>query len=407
MIVLSKKALRKVLNNRKIINDIANDIAEEGQKIVFPVNLLKTLDPEEVSEVLSIKEIKLEESRKKTPLGFLDDEELEIAKVLESNKKEDNIVVYLEDEFRIEALVRVQGVSGKKLANKEEKSQTLQIYLESDAFQILKKGVDIQIDEDIKENSLVIVNGYYAARYKNGKLLRLMQQPATGCVLDDPFVKYYNEGLKMEAKEAPLLIVVGDAGTGKTYMAINAALDGLESHEYERVIITAPTVTIGGENIGYLPGEIFDKVIPFLGGFEDSIFKRLINTEKKNFKSSKTIAELRLEAKKKLQEHLESGEISIIPLGFLAGHSLDKCFIMADEMQNSNWSQLKALITRIGDGTKLVLMGDKQQSQTVSEINVLERLVNRWSEEPLCWKVDLSESRIRRSQIAGIAVRIM
>ena len=386
MIVLSKKALRKVLNNRKIINDIANDIAEEGQKIVFPVNLLKTLDPEEVSEVLSIKEIKLEESRKKTPLGFLDDEELEIAKVLESNKKEDNIVVYLEDEFRIEALVRVQGVSGKKLANKEEKSQTLQIYLESDAFQILKKGVDIQIDEDIKENSLVIVNGYYAARYKNGKLLRLMQQPATGCVLDDPFVKYYNEGLKTEAKEAPLLIVVGDAGTGKTYMAINAALDGIESGEYERVIITAPTVTIGGENIGYLPGEIFDKVIPFLGGFEDSIFKRLINNEKKNFKSSKT---------------------SIIPLGFLAGHSLDKCFIMADEMQNSNWSQLKALITRIGDGTKLVLMGDKQQSQTVSEINVLERLVNRWSDEPLCWKVDLSESRIRRSQIAGIAVRIM
>ena len=403
MIILTKKALRKVLNNRKIINDIA----EEGQKIVFPVNLLKTLDPEEVSEVLSIKEIELIESRRKTPLGFLDDEELEVAKVLESNKKEDNILVYIEDEFRIEALVRVQGISGKKLSNKEKKYQTPQLYLESDDLQLFKKGVDIQIDEDIKENSLVIVNGYYATRYKNGKLLRLMQQPATGCVLDDPFVKYYNEGLKMEAKEAPLLIVVGDAGTGKTYMAINAALDGLESHEYERVIITAPTVTIGGENIGYLPGEIFDKVIPFLGGFEDSIFKRLINTEKKNFKSSKTIAELRLEAKKKLQEHLESGEISIIPLGFLAGHSLDKCFIMADEMQNSNWSQLKALITRIGDGTKLVLMGDKEQSQTVSEINVLERLVNRWSDEPLCWKVDLSESRIRRSQIAGIAVRIM
>ena len=403
MIVLSKKALRKVLDDRKLIKEIA----EEGKKIVFPVNLLKTLEPEEVSEVLSIKEIELVESRKKTPLGFLNDDELEVAKVLESNKKEENTVVYLENEFMIEALVRIQEVSGKKLSNKEEKYQTTQVYLESGDFQRIKKGIDIHIDEDIKENSLVIVNGYYAARYKNGKLLRPMQQAATGCVLDDPFVKYYNEGLKMEAKEAPLLIVLGDAGTGKTYMAINAALDGLESREYERVIITAPTVTIGGENIGYLPGEIFDKVIPFLGGFEDSIFKRLINTEEKNFKSSKTIAELRLEAKKKLQEHLESGEISIIPLGFLAGHSLDKCFIMADEMQNSNWSQLKALITRIGDGTKLVLMGDKQQSQTVSEINVLERLVNRWSEEPLCWKVDLSESRIRRSQIAGIAVRIM
>ena len=374
---------------------------------MFPVNLLKTMEPEEVSEVLSIKEIELTEAKKKTSLGFLNDDEIEVARVLESNKKEEICIVYLEDEFRIEALVRIQGVFGKKLANKEEKSQTLQVYLESDELQIFKKGVDIQIDEDIKENSLVIVNGYYAARYKNGKLLRLSKQPSAGCTLDDPYIKYYNEALKISAKEAPLLIVVGDAGTGKTYMAINAALDGIESGEYERVIITAPTVTIGGENIGYLPGEIFDKVIPFLGGFEDSIFKRLINTEEKNFKSSKTIAELRLEAKKKLQEHLESGEISIIPLGFLAGHSLDKCFIMADEMQNSNWSQLKALITRIGDGTKLVLMGDKQQSQTVSEINVLERLVKRWSDEPLCWKIDLSESRIRRSAISGIAVRIM
>lgn len=403
MIVLSKKALIKVLNNRKIINDIA----EEGQKIVFPVNLLKTLKPEEISEVLSIKEIKLEESRKKTPLGFLDDEELEIAKVLESNKKEDNILVYIEDEFRIEALVRIQGVSGKKLANKEEKSQTLQVYLESDEFQILKKGVDIQIDEDIKENSLVIVNGYHAARYKNGKLLRLMQQPATGCVLDDPFVKYYNEALKISAKEAPLLIVVGDAGTGKTYMAINAALDGLESGEYEQIVVTAPTITTGGEDLGYLPGEIYGKMIPYLGGFEDSIFKKLLNFEMRKNQSEKKISELRAEAKKKLDEMLLSETIKILPLGFLAGHSLDKCYVLADEMQNANWKQLKALITRAGEGTKIVIIGDTNQSQSEADVNVLDKLTNRWSDEPLCWKVDLSESRIRRSQIAGIAVRIM
>lgn len=403
MIILTKKALRKVLNNRKIINDIA----EEGQKIVFPVNLLKTLEPEEISEVLSIKEIKLEESRKKTPLGFLDDEELEIAKVLESNKKEDNILVYIEDEFRIEALVRIQGVSGKKLANKEEKSQTLQVYLESDEFQILKKGVDIQIDEDIKENSLVIVNGYHAARYKNGKLLRLMQQPATGCVLDDPFVKYYNEALKISAKEAPLLIVVGDAGTGKTYMAINAALDGLESGEYEQIVVTAPTITTGGEDLGYLPGEIYGKMIPYLGGFEDSIFKKLLNFEMRKNQSEKKISELRAEAKNKLDEMLLSETIKILPLGFLAGHSLDKCYVLADEMQNSNWKQLKSLITRTGEGTKLVIIGDTNQSQSEADVNVLDKLTNRWSDEPLCWKVDLSESRIRRSQIAGIAVRIM
>lgn len=403
MIILTKRAVRKILNDRKVINEIA----EEGKKIIFPVNLLKTMEPEEISDVLSIKEIKLEESRKKTPLGFLNDDEIEVARVLESNKKEEICIVYLEDECMIEALVRIQGVSGKKLANKEEKSQTLQVYLESDELQIFKKGVDIQIDEDIKENSLVIVNGYYAARYKNGKLLRLSKQPSAGCTLDDPYIKYYNEGLKTGAKEAPLLIVVGDAGTGKTYMTINAALDGIENGEYEQIIITAPTITTGGEDLGYLPGEIYDKMIPYLGGFEDSIFKRLINLEMRKNKSDRNISEFRAEAKKKLAEMLSSETIKILPLGFLAGHSLDKCFIMADEMQNSNWSQVKSLITRIGEGTKLVIIGDTNQSQSEADINVLDKLTKRWSDEPLCWKVDLSESRIRRSQIAGIAVRIM
>lgn len=312
MIILTKRAVRKVLNNRKIINEIA----EEGKKLVFPVNLLKTMEPEEVSEVLSIKEIELIEAKKKTPLGFLDDEELEVAKLLESNQKEENTVVYLEDEFRIEALVRIQGVSGKKLSNKEEKYQTPQVHLKEDDSQLFKKGVDISSDQDLKENTLVIINGYYAARYREGKLLRLSKQPSAGCTLDDPFVKYYNEGLKMEAKEAPMLIVVGDAGAGKTYMAINAALDGLESGEYEQIIITAPTITTGGEDLGYLPGEISDKMIPYLGGFEDSIFKRLLNFEIRKNKSERNISELRAEAKKKLNEMLLSETIKILPLGF-------------------------------------------------------------------------------------------
>lgn len=403
MIILTCRALQKVLDDRTILEEIK----EDGQQIVFPLNLLKTMEPEEISDVLSIKEIKLEECRKKTPLGFLNDDELEVAKVLESNKKEENIVVYLEDEFRIEALVRIQGVSGKKLSNKEEKYQTPQIHLEEDDLQLFKKGVDISIEQDIKENSVVIINGYYPARYREGKLLRLSKQPSSGCTLDDPFVKYYNEGLKIEAKEAPLLIVVGDAGTGKTYMAINAALDGLENGEYEQIVVTAPTITTGGEDLGYLPGEIYDKMIPYLGGFEDSIFKRLINLEMRKNKSDRNISELRAEAKKKLAEMLSSETIKILPLGFLAGHSLDKCYVLADEMQNSNWSQVKSLITRTGEGTKLVIIGDTKQSQSEADINVLDKLTKRWSKEPLCWQIDLSESRIRRSKIAGIAVKIM
>lgn len=313
--------------------------------------------------------------------------------------------MYTAKEIRIKALIRIRKVDGQELSNKEYKVP--QLYLESDDYQLFKKGVDIKIDQDLKENSLVIINGYYATRYREGKLLRISKQPSAGCTLDDPFIKYYNEGLKIPAKEAPLLIVVGDAGTGKTYIAINAALDGIESGEYEQIIITAPTITTGGEDLGYLPGEIYDKMIPYLGGFEDSIFKRLLNLEIRKNKSEKKISELRTEAKNKLAEMLLSETIKIIPLGFLAGHSLDKCYVLADEMQNSNWKQLKSLITRTGEGTKLVIIGDTNQSQSEADINVLDKLIKKWIDEPLCWKIDLSESRVRRSQIAGIAVRIM
>lgn len=403
MIILTCRAIQRILDDRTILEEIK----EDGQQIVFPANLIGTIESEDIESLMEIKDIKLEEGKKKTLLGFLDDEELEVAKLLESYKNERHKVVYTAEEFRIKALIRIRKVAGQELSNKEEKYQTPQIHLEEDDLQLFKKGVDIHIDEEIKENSLVIINGYYAARYREGKLLRLSKQPSAGCTLDDPFVKYYNEGLKITAKEAPLLIVIGDAGTGKTYMAINAALDCIESGEYEQIIITAPTITTGGEDLGYLPGEIYGKMIPYLGGFEDSIFKRLVNFEMKKNKSDRNISELRAEAKKKLDEMLLSETIKILPLGFLAGHSLDKCYVLADEMQNANWKQLKSLITRIGEGTKLIIIGDTKQSQIGANVNVLDKLTKRWSEEPLCWKVDLSESRIRRSQIAGIAVRIM
>lgn len=401
MIVLTCRALQNLLEDRTILEEIK----EEGQQIVFPANLIGAIEPEDIESLMEIKDIKLQEGKKKTLLGFLDDEELEVAKLLESYKNERHKVVYTEGESRIKALIRIRKVDGQELSKKEY--QVPQLYLEDDDLQFFKKGVDISIEKDIKENSLVIINGYYAARYREGKLLRLSKQSSAGCTLDDPYVKYYNEALKISAKEAPLLIVVGDAGTGKTYMAINAALDGLESGEYGQIIITAPTITTGGEDLGYLPGEISEKMIPYLGGFEDSIFKKLVNFEMRKNKSDRNISELRAEAKKTLAEMLLSETIKILPLGFLAGHSLDKCYVLADEMQNSNWSQVKSLITRTGEGTKLVIIGDTKQSQIGANVNVLDKLTNRWSYEPLCWKIDLSESRIRRSKIAEIAVRIM
>ena len=166
MIILTCRAIQRILDDRTILEEIK----EDGQQIVFPANLIGTIESEDIESLMEIKDIKLEEGKKKTLLGFLDDEELEVAKLLESYKNERHKVVYTAEEFRIKALIRIRKVAGQELSNKEEKYQTPQIHLEEDDLQLFKKGVDIHIDEEIKENSLVIINGYYAARYREGKL---------------------------------------------------------------------------------------------------------------------------------------------------------------------------------------------------------------------------------------------
>jgi phosphate starvation-inducible PhoH-like protein len=133
----------------------------------------------------------------------------------------------------------------------------------------------------------------------------------------------------------------GSAGSGKTHCAVGLALEYLFDEKVRKIIITRPVVE-AGEKIGYLPGKYEEKLFPYLLPIEDEI---------NHFVSPAQNASLKL-----------NNKIEIVPLGFMRGRNFHNCFIVADECQNASYDQLKMLLTRIGNNSKMVLTGDTSQS---------------------------------------------
>ena len=133
----------------------------------------------------------------------------------------------------------------------------------------------------------------------------------------------------------------GAAGSGKTHCAVGLALEHLLDEKVKKIIITRPVVE-AGEKIGYLPGKYEEKLFPYLLPIEDEI---------NHFVSPAQNASLKL-----------NNKIEIVPLGFMRGRNFHNCFIVADECQNASYDQLKMLLTRIGNNSKMVLTGDVSQS---------------------------------------------
>lgn len=160
--------------------------------------------------------------------------------------------------------------------------------------------------------------------------------------------------LNSEQKEAvrkiseyPITVLHGPAGTGKSVVACYAALQQLNKKEIERIIITRPA--IASEDLGYLPGDLNEKVE---GPYAAPIVK-LLNTLGVNPARGSAID---------YYNNLKaSGRLEFIPMGFLRGHTFDNAYVIADEMQNSTPAQIKTLITRIGSNAKIIITGDSDQ----------------------------------------------
>ena len=146
--------------------------------------------------------------------------------------------------------------------------------------------------------------------------------------------------LVKEIKEKDLVFAVGPAGTGKTYTAVAMAVKALKDKEVKRIVLTRPAVE-AGENLGFLPGDLKEKLDPYLMPLYDAL-KDMIPREK-------------------LNEMLEHGVIEIAPLAFMRGRTLDKAFVILDEAQNATIMQMKMFLTRMGTSAKFVITGDMSQ----------------------------------------------
>jgi phosphate starvation-inducible PhoH-like protein len=142
-------------------------------------------------------------------------------------------------------------------------------------------------------------------------------------------------------KDNQVVICLGPAGTGKTHIATSLAIMGLVRGDYEKVIITRPLVQ-AGEDTGYLPGSIREKMSPYLRPIFDELLCYVSNAD--------------------IATMMNSGQIEICPLAYMRGRNFHHSFIVADECQNASEKQLMMLLTRIGKGSKMVMTGDASQS---------------------------------------------
>ena len=141
-------------------------------------------------------------------------------------------------------------------------------------------------------------------------------------------------------KESDIIISAGPAGTGKTYLAVAVALTMLLEKRIERIILSRPAVE-AGERLGFLPGDMREKVDPYLRPLYDSLYD-LLDFEK-------------------IQKRIEIGDIEIAPLAFMRGRTLKNSFAILDEAQNATDTQIKMFLTRIGENSKIVVNGDPSQ----------------------------------------------
>jgi len=241
-------------------------------------------------------------------------------------------------------------------------------------------------------NEYVLVNegehSSFIARYEDNSLRKLIGAPG-GISKITP--KNKEQSFAIDAlmqPNIPLVTLTGIAGSGKTFLTLMAAMDGAMSKKFNRIIISRSIQTVGND-IGFLPGDLNEKMDPWLAPIKDN-FQTMFN-DITYFEAMK-----------------DKGQIEVAPLAFIRGRSFNDSFVIVDEAQNATVHELKTLITRVGKNSKIVLLGDTDQIDTpyIDKVsNGLSIIVDRFKKTNLAAHVHIPHGQ--RSNLATLASNIL
>ena len=240
-------------------------------------------------------------------------------------------------------LKELEKISGSRIYFR---GNSIAIKGDKDANEKVKDAIQYLIDrfrsdKKIDKNDIITsVNKDMIKDIKNQSTVQSLEEiiktPKRSVIPRSKKQKEYVRALKTNQ----IIMSLGPAGTGKTYLAVAVALTMLLEKKVERIILSRPAVE-AGERLGFLPGDMKDKIDPYLRPLYDSLYDLLDYN--------------------KIQKKIESGEIEIAPLAFMRGRTLKNSFAILDEAQNATKTQVKMFLTRIGENSKLVVNGDPSQ----------------------------------------------
>lgn len=270
--------------------------------------------------------------------------------------------------------VEIFGANDKKLTLIRKHFPKLKIVARGTSIKVIGDDEQIEIFEGKLDSLIHHYNKYHSLSENSIEdILQAEEIKAASSPDNDDVLVYGNMGIQVRARtpnqrklvelsaKYDMVFAIGPAGTGKTYTAVALAVRALKNKEVKRIILTRPAVE-AGENLGFLPGDLKEKLDPYLQPLYDGL-RDMLPAEK-------------------LKEYLEQGVIQIAPLAFMRGRTLDKAFVILDEAQNATEMQLKMFLTRMGMSAKFVITGDvtqidlpkHQPSGLIKAINVLKNV---------------------------------
>lgn len=299
----------------------------------------------------------------------------------------------------------------------------IEILVNSEEFELFRRAAhddfdDAELDEDfwtdvaarngaiVKENAFVILrdeatNGTLIGKVKDGRVVPLQWTDSAPYDITPRNVgqRFAIEALMSPSYEIPLVILTGSAGTAKTFLTLACGLQQtMISKDYRRILLTRANVEFD-KDIGALPGTEEEKVGPLMRGAMDNL-ELLVDEKgvrKKNMATEDEISD-------KVMELFDRGYLKVEALGFLRGRSVTRQYVFIDEAQNTSASQMKGILTRAGEGTKIVISGDLEQIDNPRldrHNNGLAYALKLMAGDPLCAVIGFSDKESTRSSLAA------